>query len=90
MSGAQLGLGLVIAVPVAVIVVMIWWPNTDQSPPPARSSHRPPPGGLNVEQAHREMQRHRECSVIDCPAKETAQAVLIEAGHMVPDPRRGY
>ncbi|WP_054816760.1 hypothetical protein [Nocardia arizonensis] len=88
MNGAQAGLALVIAVPLVVIVVMIFWPNTDTYVPSMASPHRAPTRAFTVAEAHTAMQEHRECSVIDCPKKESAQNVLIYAGHMVPDPRR--
>ncbi|MET8655403.1 hypothetical protein [Nocardia aurea] len=90
MTWAQWGLLLVIAVPVALILVMIGWPSADSAAPVVGWAHAVPVRRFTVTEAHRAMQLHRECSAIDCPRKEAARAVLVAAGRVVPDPRRGY
>lgn len=89
MNAAQAGLALVIAVPVAVIVVMLSWPRPVRPDPYTGWFHAAPEQPFTVTQAHNAMQAHRECSAVDCPRKEAARAVLIEARRMVPYPR-GY
>jgi hypothetical protein len=54
------------------------------------SPHAAPERPLNVDEAHREMQRHRECRTDQCPLKAAARHTLIEAGHITPDPSRNY
>ena len=89
MTAAQAGLTLEIAVPVAVIVVLLAWPRPDRSDPYTGWFHAAPEQPFTVAQAHDAMQVHRECSAVDCPRKEAARAVLIEARRMVAHPR-GY
>ncbi len=87
MNAAQAGLALVIAVPVAVLVVLLAWPRPDRSAPYMGGFHTAPERPFTVAQAHDAMQVHRECSAIDCPRKEAAQTVLIEARRMIAHPR---
>ncbi|WP_157185526.1 hypothetical protein [Nocardia transvalensis] len=51
-------------------------------------SHDAPGTPLTVVEAHREMQRHRECLLEDCPRKANAFAVLVSAGRVKPDSSR--
>lgn len=89
-SGAQIGLTLVIAVPVAVIVVMLAWPvSADPSDPFSGGFHAAPERPFTVAQVHDAMQVHRECGAVDCPRKEAARTVLVQSHRMVPD-SRGY
>ncbi|MFI6571506.1 hypothetical protein [Nocardia fluminea] len=90
MSAVQVGLSLVIAVPVAVILAVMCWPSADKCAPNPGWFHRAPDYPLSVAEAHRAMQVHRTCSAVDCPRKQAARAVLVGAGRMVPDPRRSY
>ncbi|MFI6571505.1 hypothetical protein [Nocardia fluminea] len=54
------------------------------------AQHAAPEQMFTIEQAHREMQRHKDCSAIDCPRKQAARDVLIRARRMVPaDDRQG-
>ncbi|MFI6366034.1 hypothetical protein ACIBG0_25135 [Nocardia sp. NPDC050630] len=50
-------------------------------------SHRAPAEGYTTEQAHKAMQRHRECATDMCPAKHSAFWTLVDAGRAVPDGR---
>ncbi|MGW4773646.1 hypothetical protein ACWEO2_37120 [Nocardia sp. NPDC004278] len=50
-------------------------------------SHRAPAEPYTPEQAHAEMQRHRECSTALCPAKHSAFWTLVDVGQAVPDAR---
>ncbi|MFE9327153.1 hypothetical protein ACIHDR_37330 [Nocardia sp. NPDC052278] len=50
-------------------------------------SHRAPAEGYTSEQAHAEMQRHRECGTDRCAAKHMAFWTLVDAGHVTPDVR---
>jgi hypothetical protein len=43
---------------------------------------------MTVEYAHLVMQAHINCPVTVCSVKRQARAVLIEAGHLVPDSSR--
>ncbi|UGT59938.1 hypothetical protein [Nocardia asteroides] len=49
--------------------------------------HAVPEQPFTVEQAHREMRRHRACRAADCPRKKAAQDVLVRAKRMVPADR---
>jgi hypothetical protein len=49
-------------------------------------SHRAPADGYTPEEAHREMQRHRECGTDRCAAKHKAFWTLVDAGRAVPAP----
>ncbi|MGS2809309.1 hypothetical protein [Nocardia sp. MW-W600-9] len=40
---------------------------------------------FTIEQAHREMQLHRNCQLEHCPRSAVAFGVLVEAGHAMPD-----
>jgi hypothetical protein len=53
-------------------------------------AHSAPEHDLSVNEAHRTMQRHRGCSRDDCPRKEAAFRVLVEAGRVRPDSGRLY
>ena len=61
---------------------------TESSPPDmsvaAMLSHHAPERRLAVEQAHRTMQQHLDCTVADCPRKAAAYAVLVDAGRITP------
>ncbi|WP_329408290.1 hypothetical protein OG563_38745 [Nocardia vinacea] len=50
-------------------------------------SHRAPEVPYTAEQAHAELQRHRECGTNLCAAKYEAFWTLVDAGHSVPDVR---
>ncbi|WP_329411948.1 hypothetical protein OG563_06030 [Nocardia vinacea] len=50
-------------------------------------SHRAPAEGYTPEQAHKEMQRHRECATDRCAAKHSAFWTLVDAGRVTPDVR---
>ncbi|MBH0779941.1 hypothetical protein [Nocardia bovistercoris] len=56
------------------------WPHT--------WTHEAPDGALGVDEAHREMQVHRNCRLDGCARKATAFQTLIEAGRVVPDSGR--
>ncbi|WP_280451525.1 hypothetical protein [Nocardia cyriacigeorgica] len=49
--------------------------------------HEAPDRAFSVEGAHYAMQRHMSCPIDSCARKRAAHAVLVEAGHIVPDPR---
>lgn len=49
--------------------------------------HEAPDRAFSVEGAHYAMQRHAGCPLDTCARKRAARAVLVEAGHFVPDPR---
>lgn len=51
-------------------------------------THAAPDAPLTPAHAHTIMQRHRACSVEDCPRKATAWTVLVEAGRITPDAGR--
>jgi hypothetical protein len=55
---------------------------------PVSSPHAAPERPLSVDEAHREMQRHRECRADQCQRKAAARQTLITAGHMKPDTSR--
>jgi hypothetical protein len=46
-----------------------------------------PHGGYGIDQAHRAMQRHRDCSPDRCPFRAEALQVLREAGRIQLDQR---
>lgn len=46
-------------------------------------SHRAPAWPMGVDQAHREMQRHRACGTDSCACKRAAWNTLIDEGHVV-------
>jgi len=51
--------------------------------------HDAPLCPLEVPEAHRIMQSHRECMIAGCPRKATAYRTLVDAGRIVPaGPRR--
>jgi hypothetical protein len=59
------------------------WPNPWTHDTPGRL--------LTVDEAHREMQVHRNCRLDGCVRKAAAFSVLIEAGRVKPDTsRQGY
>ena len=45
------------------------------------------PGPMTVARAHREMQRHLDCSVDTCRVRRRARAVLVREGAMTLDDR---
>lgn len=49
--------------------------------------HEAPDRPFTVEGAHYAMQRHAGCSMDTCARKRAAHRTLVEAGHVVPDPR---
>ncbi|MBL1077430.1 hypothetical protein JK358_23790 [Nocardia sp. 2] len=51
---------------------------------PATWSHQAPDHELTVQEAHRTMQRHRDCPVAECPRKASAFRVLVDAGRIKP------
>lgn len=56
-------------------VLVIGWP------------HEAPDRAFTPEGAHLAMQRHASCPIDTCARKRAARKVLVEAGHIVPDPR---
>lgn len=50
----------------------------------SEAHHAAPAEPLHVERAHRERQRHRECSADRCPLKRAARDALVRAGRLVP------
>jgi hypothetical protein len=46
--------------------------------------HDAPDSVFAVDDAHREMRKHRACHLADCPRKAAAWQVLVTAGHVVP------
>jgi hypothetical protein len=51
--------------------------------------HDAPRCPLDVPDAHRIMQAHRECRIAECPRKQAAYRTLVDAGRIVPaGPRR--
>lgn len=50
--------------------------------------HAAPELPLGVSEAHSTMQRHRGCLREDCPRKQAAYQVLVEAGRIRPDSSR--
>lgn len=46
--------------------------------------HDAPVEGFTVDEAHREMQRHRECSAVRCARKRAARDALVRAKRMIP------
>ena len=52
--------------------------------------HEAPDHRLSVLEAHRAMQRHRDCLIDECPRKRAAWNTLIEAGKVRPDSARTY
>lgn len=62
--------------------------KTDPSVWPVGWPHEAPEGAMSLAEAHRTMQRHRECSVIGCRRKATAYDALVAAGRMTPDHMR--
>lgn len=52
--------------------------------------HDAPDEPLSVYEAQKTMQRHRACLRDECPRKQAAWQVLVDAGHLKPDPRRNY
>ncbi|WP_036528464.1 hypothetical protein [Nocardia sp. CNY236] len=59
----------------------------DRSALPYAWPHERPDRPLTVEGAHHAMQRHASCPIDICARKRAAHDVLVEAGHIVPDPR---
>ncbi|WP_054816761.1 hypothetical protein [Nocardia arizonensis] len=53
----------------------------------AAALHAAPEQPFTVTEAHRQMQRHRECSADVCPRKHAARDILIRAGRMIPPGR---
>lgn len=53
-----------------------------------RWPHDAPDEPLTVAEAHRTMQRHRNCLREECPRKNAAYRVLVEAGDIRPDASR--
>ncbi len=51
-------------------------------------SHDAPPGPVSVLEAHRHLQQHKECLIGECPRKDAAFRVLVEAGKIRPDTSR--
>jgi len=51
-------------------------------------THTAPDEPFTIPQAHREMQRHRDCGLDHCPRKDAAFTVLVEAGRVTPDSSR--
>ncbi|WP_228822319.1 hypothetical protein [Nocardia farcinica] len=49
--------------------------------------HEAPDRPFTVDAAHYAMQRHASCPIETCARKRAAHRVLVEAGHVVPDPR---
>lgn len=49
-----------------------------------RREHEAPSTPFTVDEAHRQMQRHRGCAIADCPRKEAAWQVLVAAGKVQP------
>ncbi|WP_157978810.1 hypothetical protein [Nocardia aurea] len=56
------------------------WPHT--------WTHEAPDSPPDVDEAHREMQVHRNCRLDGCARKAAAFQTLIEAGRVVPDSSR--
>ncbi len=52
--------------------------------------HEAPDHPLSVHEAHRAMQRHRNCLIDECPRKRAAWRTLIEAGKVRPDSGRTF
>ncbi|WP_433523572.1 hypothetical protein ACQPZ2_43090 [Nocardia pseudovaccinii] len=59
----------------------------DRSVLPLGWPHEAPERPFSIDQAHHAMQRHASCPLDSCARKRTAHKVLVEAGHIVPDPR---
>ncbi|MEV6323527.1 hypothetical protein AB0M45_20370 [Nocardia sp. NPDC051787] len=59
----------------------------DRSVYPTAWPHEAPDQPLTPEAAHYAMQRHASCPIDTCARKRAAHNALIEAGHIVPDPR---
>lgn len=59
----------------------------NRSVSPMSWAHEAPDHPLSTDDAHGAMQRHAGCAVDNCARKRVAQKVLVEAGHVVPDPR---
>lgn len=55
----------------------------------SRTPDRAPYARFTPEQAHREMQRHRACTVEGCERKAAAFYALVAAGRATPDTSRG-
>lgn len=55
---------------------------------PGPPSHAEPLRPLTVDEAHREMRRHRECDRRWCPRKAAAWQTLVEARKITPDSGR--
>lgn len=47
-----------------------------------------PPRRFTVDQAHTAMQLHIDCIITECPRKQHAWNVLLDAGHVRPDAGR--
>ena len=50
-------------------------------PAAAAATCKPSSNALTVEQAHQVMQEHLRCLTADCPQRQAALAVLVQAGH---------
>ncbi|WP_249644279.1 hypothetical protein [Nocardia sputi] len=59
----------------------------DRSVLPHGWPHEAPDRPLSIEGAHQAMQRHASCPRDTCARKRAAHKALVEAGHIVPDPR---
>ncbi|MCM6777917.1 hypothetical protein NDR87_31535 [Nocardia sp. CDC159] len=60
----------------------------DQGMWPNGWPHEAPDGLMSIPEAHQTMQRHRGCLRTECPRKEAAYFVLLEAGRIRPDSSR--
>ena len=59
----------------------------DRSTLPLAWPHEAPERPFTPDAAHYAMQRHASCPFDSCARKRAAHEVLVEAGHIVPDPR---
>ena len=55
---------------------------------PVIYTHAAPGRPLTLEQAHEDMQQHRDCDPESCPRRQAALTTLIDAGHITPDSHR--
>ncbi|WP_280309107.1 hypothetical protein [Nocardia abscessus] len=98
-----IGLGAALVVMVPVVAASMWWKvPTDREAVKARVAeqrmdntlwaagfpHDAPDHELGVEEAHRTMQRHRNCDVAVCRRKRAAWQTLVDAKRIRPDASR--
>lgn len=53
-------------------------------------NHSAVPGVMSIDDAHRVMQLHMNCTVSICDLKRQAKVTLIAEGRMVPDTHRDH